>query len=86
MSKDDFPDDAGAMICQSLYCYGERWTPPSFLRHVASYRMLEFINKRTNTCWTGMVMWKMGYGWSWWPNDNCMSFDGDYCGKWDIRP
>ena len=37
------------------------------------------------TCWTGLVMWKLGYGWSWRQNEDCNepAWGGTrcYCGK-----
>lgn len=64
-----------------------KYTPPMWLRHVFPWRLLYFVNRHTNTCISGMVMWKQGYeGWQWWPRSGC--FDGhevafDYCARWE---
>ena len=70
-----------------------RITPPSFLRHVTPWRFLYWFDRRSHTCWSGVVMWKSGYGsYSWWPGHDC--WDGtapgheegwDYCGKWTAK-
>lgn len=59
-----------------------RYTPPSWVRHLISWRLLGFIDKHLATCWAGMVMWKYGYEGEWWPTGTCLSPD-DYCGKFD---
>ena len=64
----------------------KRWTPPKFFRHVVSWKLLRLIDNYANTCWVGMVMWKLGYdGWCWWPHRNCFE-NGDYCGKFTDKP
>lgn len=72
--------------------YRFRWTPPRLLRFVTPWALLSAIDGRLNTCWSGMVMWKLGYpDWSWWPSCTCFSdswrdFDGyDFCGKYATR-
>ena len=62
-----------------------RWTPPSRARFIVPWRLLEWINEHSDVCWAGMVMWKLGYDWSWWPTRTCF-LDGDYCGKFDGKP
>lgn len=62
------------------------WTPPSWMRHITPWRVLNFIDRHSHTCWAGMVMWKLGYGWSWWPCMTCFMGPkdwGDYCGKYN---
>jgi len=78
-------------MSDSLKAYLNRtkYTPPNWMRHFFSYRMLGFIDERTNTCWAGMVMWKQGYGWDWWPTSTCFQEDctpKDYCGKFEAKP
>ncbi len=69
---------------------GERYTPPLWLRHFVPWRFLNWFDRRFPTCWTGMVMWKLGHDdWSWWINRSC--WDGppgreyDYCGKYKSK-
>ena len=63
----------------------ERYTPPLWTRHFIPYLVLLWISERYATCWAGMVMWKQGYDWGWWPVRSC--FDPqDYCGKFDKAP
>ena len=69
---------------------GERYTPPAWMRHFVSWRLLFWLDKRLPTCWAGMTMWKLGYdGWEWWPDRTC--WDGpkgrefDYCGKYQNK-
>jgi hypothetical protein len=64
------------------------FTPPLFLRHVFPWRLLYYVDRHSNTCLSGFVMWKLGYGgWSWWPHAGC--WDGplgeeyDYCAKYE---
>ena len=60
------------------------YTPPLWVRHFTPWWVLNFINAHLPTCWTGMVMWKQGYDWEWWPNSGC--FDPhDYCRKFDYH-
>lgn len=68
-------------IRANLYWFG-------FLRFVVSWKLLWWINQRTETCWSGMVMWKMGYGWSWAVRESCFRGWplGDYCGRFDSHP
>ena len=69
------------------------WQPPDILRHVIPWGLLYWIDPRLPICWTGVVMWKLGYGWSW--ACSCSSDDEIthhverwggwvcYCGKFD---
>lgn len=59
-------------------------TPPSWMRHIIPWRVLYWLDKHTDTCWAGMVMWKEDYEWSWWSCSwqDGLGADGDYCGKW----
>jgi len=64
----------------------EKYTPPTFLRHITPWWLLGWIDRRWDTCWAGMVMWKQGYDWDWWPTNTCFdATDGpwDYCNKFD---
>jgi len=67
----------------------KRRTPPLFLRRLAPWQLLAFINLHTDTCWSGMVMWKLGYeGWSWWPAASCWAGPQggwDYCHKYEAK-
>lgn len=59
--------------------------PPLWLRHLVSWRLLEFIDRHLDTCWAELAMWKLGYGVrSWWPVPLChQGRNGeDYCGKY----
>lgn len=66
-----------------------RITPPRVLRHVLPWFVLRWFDRRAGTCWSGVVMWKLGHdGWSWWPGRTC--WDGpqggyDYCNKYSTR-
>ncbi len=53
------------------------------LRHIISWRRLNWINDHFNYCWTGMVMWKLGYDWSWERSSTCFTDEDErcYCGK-----
>jgi len=57
----------------------ERW---SWLRHITPWFVLEWIFRRYHLCWAGMVMWKLGYDWSWSLNRGCF-YPFDYCGWYD---
>ena len=63
----------------------DRWTPPSWMRHISPWWVLLWLDRHLNTCWAGIAMWKLGYEWSWWPNgcwDGRPGQEYDYCGKW----
>lgn len=58
-----------------------RWgevEPPSWLRHFIPWSVLDWMFNRWHLCWSGMVMWKLGYEWSWSIDRSCVL--QDYCG------
>lgn len=63
-----------------------RWrlgTPPGWLRHFISWRLLKWIDRRFLVCWSSLVDWKMS-GEAEWPGicRDCF-YPYDYCGKYD---
>ncbi len=61
--------------------------PPLWLRHFMPWRLLKWIDDRFETCWAGMVMWKYGHPWSWFPTCSCFEAKPnryDWCGKYDL--
>ena len=60
--------------------------PPLFLRRLVPWWLLRAINHRTNTCWTGMVLWRLGDEYAWDIREDC--WDGpcgheyDFCGRY----
>lgn len=64
-----------------------RWgSPPRFLRVIAPWGLLYWLDSRYDLCWLSLAMWKMGYDWPWQRvSMRCLSGepDGwDYCNKW----
>ena len=70
------------------------WTPPLWMRHIIPWFVLRWLDDRLDTCWTGIVMWKLGYDWvSGWNvcAGSCFNLDAghelnqyDYCGKFNV--
>ncbi len=67
------------------------YTPPSWLRHLTSWKVLIFLDNHLETCWVRMAMWKMfppdKGRWfhseeTWWPDSSCF-IPYDYCAKYD---
>lgn len=61
------------------------FTPPVWMRHFISYRLLDWLNDHSSVCWANVVMWREhGDSDSWWPT-SCWQKDlvdhGDWCGK-----
>lgn len=56
--------------------------PWPWLRFITPWWALHWLCNRYHLCWSGMVMWKMGYGWSWSLSRSCL-FPFDYCGYYD---
>ncbi len=60
------------------------FTPPNWLRHITPWWLLQYIDRNYETCWAGMVMWKLGYEFedSWKIVETCFESGNDYCGKY----
>jgi len=72
--------------CGDRFTNERRYTPPFWMRHFLSWRVLQWISDHSDTCWTNMVMWKLGYEYeNWWPSPSCFK-PYDYCGKFDGKP
>ena len=56
--------------------------PPSWLRHITPWWLLDRIWRRYHICWAGIVMWKLGYEHSWSLDRSCFH-PYDYCGWYD---
>lgn len=67
----------------------KRWpfgTPPTWLRHIAPWWLLYWLNDYyDDLCWAGVVTWKV-YGGGWTVvSSSCFAHTQgpvDYCGKW----
>lgn len=62
-------------------------TPPNWMRHIAPWGLLVWLDHHLPVCWASVVTWKIGAGAmsdSWWPNRTCFyaePYRYDYCGK-----
>ena len=62
-------------------------TPPHWMRHFISVRLLWWLDSYIPWCWASVVTWKLGSGAmsdSWWPCRTCFAASPtryDYCGK-----
>ena len=60
---------------------GIQRTPPSWLRFVVPWSLLQWISNRSDrVCWANMVMWKMCGHDDWYRSPLCFR-PYDYCGK-----
>lgn len=62
------------------------WRNPwPWLRHMVSWRMLDWLGTRYHLCWVHLVNWKLGEPghWGWAITKHCLH--NDYCGFYDTR-
>lgn len=63
------------------------WTPPGWLRHFVSWRLLSWIDRHFLVCWSRLCDWKFHgpeEGTNAWPGiDRGCFHPYDYCGKYD---
>jgi len=72
--------------CGDRFDNERRYTPPRWMRRVISWKVLNWISDHSDTCWSNMVMWKLGYDCeNWWPSAACFK-PYDYCHKFDGKP
>ena len=68
-----------------MYVYGQ--CPPSWLRHFIPWRVIDRIEVRLGLCRCGIVMWKLGYEWTWdRPTETCFNHERGvpcWCGRYE---